>query len=50
MAAAHGRTSENAAAGWKRRWPLYALSAAATLAVFFAAEYGCWVLIAQGHS
>jgi TRAP-type C4-dicarboxylate transport system permease small subunit len=29
------------AKGWKRRWPLYALSVAATLAVIFAAEYGC---------
>jgi len=29
------------AQGWRRRWPLYALSAAATLAVIFAAEYGC---------
>jgi hypothetical protein len=38
-----GRTSGFmlSARGWKRRWPLYALSLAATLAVIFAAEYGC---------
>ena len=29
------------AQGWKSRWPLYALGAAATLAVILAAEYGC---------
>ncbi len=29
------------AQGWKRRWPLYALSAAATAAVILATEYGC---------
>ena len=29
------------ARGWKRRWPLYALSGAATIAVILAVEYGC---------
>ena len=29
------------AKGWKRRWPLYLLALAATLAVIFAAEGGC---------
>jgi hypothetical protein len=29
------------ARGWIKRWPLYALSAAATSAVIMAAEYGC---------
>lgn|GEM_PF-7090827 len=28
-------------AGWKRRWPLYLLAVAATLAVVFAAQDGC---------
>jgi hypothetical protein len=27
--------------GWVRRWPLYALSAAAVLALILAAQYGC---------
>ena len=27
--------------GWKARWPLYAMSAAAVAAVIFAAQYGC---------
>jgi hypothetical protein len=27
--------------GWKRRWPLYALSAAAVAATIFAAQGGC---------
>ena len=29
------------AQGWKRRWPLYALSVAAVLAVIFAATNDC---------